>query len=365
MKFAGIPLRLHWTFSLMVLLIFILSWEGGFSWVLFTWNSLFIGSLFVCVILHEYGHALTARRYGITTRDIILTPIGGIARLEGMPSNPRHELVIAVAGPLVNIAIAGLLLFPTSYFFSPELNELKQVFLSGTLEVEDELSVILRYWMPALFLLNVVLATFNLLPAFPMDGGRILRALLAMRWGRLRATRLASRIGQGAGLLFVLIGYHSSHPGLIFIGIFIAFVATKEYKELYQYEHLRRQSIADIIQPVVFHLSVNDSPLKARAFLRQVQRKSLPVFDEQGTAIGQLSLKQLKILPEGEEAQKATIRPYLRPWPTRLFPEDSLLTALQKLHYSRSPWLPVFDGAVLIGVLSKGKIMEWLKNQKG
>ncbi len=355
MKFAGIPLRLHWTFSFMLLLIFLLSWDEVFSPVLFTWNLLFVGSLFTCVVLHEYGHALTARRYGITTRDIILTPIGGIARLEGMPANPLHELAIAFAGPLVNFLIAGLLLFPVFYFFPTELQHLKSAFFTGQLEVEEELSVILRYWLPALLFLNIGLATFNLMPAFPMDGGRILRALLSLRWSRLRATRIASRLGQFAGLVFLFTAYSLSHPGLFFIGIFIIITATQEYRSLYQYESLKSQTAARLVQPFPFCLSANDSLAQAYDFLKQVKHKRLPVLDEGGKVLGHFELKG-----EPAEAEKGEpLFKHIRPWPARLFAEDDLLTAFQKMQSSRSNWLPVFDkDDMLLGFLDKKKLKE-------
>ncbi len=353
MTFAGIPLRLHWTFSFMLLLIFFLSWDEGFSPVLFTWNLLFVGSLFTCVVLHEYGHALTARRYGIATRDIILTPIGGIARLEGMPANPLHELAIAFAGPLVNLFIAALLVFPAFYFFPTELSHLKSVFLTGELEVEEQLSIILRYWLPALLFLNLVLAGFNLLPAFPMDGGRILRALLSLRWSRLRATRIASRIGQVAGLLFAFLAYQFSHPGLAFIGVFIIITATREYRSLYRYENLKSQTAAPLVQPFPFGLSANDSLAQARNFLKQVELERLPVFDEKGTALGHFELKQSQM----EDEENELLFKHISPWPARLSAEDNLLTAFQKMQSSRSNWLPVFDrNNALLGFLDKKKL---------
>lgn len=354
--FAGIPLRFHWTFALVLLLIFVLSWDGAFSPVLFIWNLLFISSLFACVVLHEYGHALTAKRYGIKTQDILLTPIGGIARLKSMPSDPRQELLIALAGPLVNLLIAGLLLLPVLYFFPLEFKQIKSAFLSGALEVEDDLLHILRYWLPALLLLNLVLAGFNLLPAFPMDGGRILRALLSFKWNHLLATRIASRIGQIAGLAFIFIGYRSQHPGLIFIGAFVIFTAAQEYRNLYQYQLLSRQTTEQLMRPFVFCLSANDTLAHAKRFARQTQIAHLPVFQADGHTPGYFDPKSSK-----KAKDEDSVSQHITPWPQRLLTDDNLLTALHKLQSSRSKWLPVFKGQTLVGFLEKKKIAQLLK----
>ncbi len=360
-RFGGIPLRLHWTFGLLLPAAFALSRaEEGFSWILMLWNALFIGSLFACVVMHEYGHALMARHYGIGTQDILLTPIGGIARLQGLPSKPAHELAIAIAGPLVNVVIVALLAVPVWYFFTPEFHSITDSFFSKAPEVENRLSAVLRYWPPALLVFNIVLALFNLLPAFPMDGGRILRALLNLRTTRLRATRIASRIGQLAGLSFILIGFKIGHWGLIFIGTFVIITAAKEYRDLYEYERLRSETAGNLMKPSLFHLSVNNTLAEARALLRQTQTDSLPVLNDEGLAIGQFKWQQI---PEEAEAQNTPLNNYLLPWPGRLLPEDNLLTALQKLHRTRSESLPVFQGNTLLGLLSKKDVSEWMKKK--
>src|SRR6185503_17869907 len=164
-RFAGIDVFIHATFLL------ILGWVGYNYWIQYeNWGEVFKGILFIlalfgCVVLHEYGHALTARRYGIRTRDITLYPIGGVARLERMPDRPIEELWVALAGPAVNLVIAGILI--------------AYLVLTNSLSPITSLSLAQGSFLERLMALNVYLALFNLIPAFPMDGGRVLRALLA------------------------------------------------------------------------------------------------------------------------------------------------------------------------------------------
>jgi Zn-dependent protease len=212
-KLLGIDLYVHFTFVLLLVFFGVYYWRDSHSLEATFQGVVFIVALFGCVVLHELGHALMARRYGIKTRDITLLPIGGIARLEKMPEKPLQELWVTLAGPAVNVAIAIILtlgLAAASGFTSME-----QIGENGG-----------SFWQ-RLIVLNLVLAAFNLLPAFPMDGGRILRALLAMRLSRRRATVIAANVGQGMAVLFVVLGF-LYNPFLILIGIFVYLGAQAE-----------------------------------------------------------------------------------------------------------------------------------------
>ena len=212
-SFAGIRVYVHWTFVLLLGWILFSHLGQGHDWAEAWGGVAFIIALFGCVLLHEFGHALTAKHYGIRTQDITLLPIGGIARLERMPENPRHELWVTLAGPAVNVVIAGVL-FAVLVFAHPASEFLQVRLLKGNFLVR-------------LMWVNVFLGAFNLLPAFPMDGGRVLRALLSMRLGRARATRLAASIGQGMAILFGIAGFFGN-PMLIFIAIFVYLGAEAE-----------------------------------------------------------------------------------------------------------------------------------------
>jgi Zn-dependent protease/predicted transcriptional regulator len=214
-KIAGINIYIHWTFSILIIWIIYSNLRAGLTAVQVGWSVIFILSLFLCVTLHELGHALAARRYGILTKDITLYPIGGVARLEKMPEKPQQELVVALAGPAVNFLIT-LLLIPVLLNFTWDIDDNAKVLIIGPTN-----------FLPMLGILNVWLALFNLIPAFPMDGGRVLRALLAMRMDRVKATQIAAGIGKLLAFGFVVTGFYLN-PFLIFIGLFIILGANAE-----------------------------------------------------------------------------------------------------------------------------------------
>jgi len=204
-RLFGIPVYLHTTFLLLMGFILLAQWREGGNLVAAIGGVLFILAIFATIVLHELGHALTARRFGIRTKDITLLPIGGIARLERMPDVPRHELYVALAGPAVNLAIAAI------------------VFSIGTLAGMHPLLALPTASVGPLdrfMAINVWLAVFNLIPAFPMDGGRALRALLAERTDYVRATQIAASLGQGLALIFGVVGF-LFNPFLVFIALLV------------------------------------------------------------------------------------------------------------------------------------------------
>ena len=213
-RVAGTAIRIHITFLMLLAWIGFSAWRSGGEQAALQ-SLAFICSLFLCVLLHEFGHITMARRFGIQTPDVTLLPIGGVASLERMPEKPSQELAVALAGPAVNVVIA-IVLFG---------------FLGATLP--DDISKIDD---PRLGLLaklagaNVFLVLFNMIPAFPMDGGRVLRAVLAMRMGPQRATRIAAKIGQGLAFGLGFLGLFGN-PMLIFIAIFVYVAAAGESQE--------------------------------------------------------------------------------------------------------------------------------------
>jgi Zn-dependent protease/CBS domain-containing protein len=208
-RVSGIDVRVHATFLLLLLFWGYVGYtEGGQSAAIF--SVVFISLLFFCVLLHEFGHAFAARAYGIKTPDITLLPIGGVARLERMPENAAQELVIAIAGPLVNVVIA--LVLWVALGLPHHLIGLGYSASSVHLIASQLLYV------------NIMLVVFNLIPAFPMDGGRVLRALLAFRLDHVQATRIAAKVGQAFAVIFVIVGIWGI-PGLLAPNMFLVFIA--------------------------------------------------------------------------------------------------------------------------------------------
>jgi Zn-dependent protease len=212
-KFAGINVYLHATFILLLAWITLMPWMAGHSIATMLSGLAFMLALFGSVLLHEFGHALTAKIYGIGTHDITLLPIGGMSRMERMPEEPKQELTVALAGPAVNIVIAATLLVVLT--------------ATDTWVPLDKLALTQGSFLERVLLANVSLLFFNLLPAFPMDGGRALRALLAFRMNYGQATRLAAAVGQVFAVIFGLIGL-LVNPLLVLIAVFVWFAASQE-----------------------------------------------------------------------------------------------------------------------------------------
>jgi stage IV sporulation protein FB len=278
-RIAGIDVKVHATFFLLLAWIGWISHRAGGAAAAID-GIIFVCLIFLCVLLHEFGHALAARRYGIKTPDITLLPIGGVARLERMPDKPSEEIVVAAAGPLVNIVIAALLGIVIG--------------LSGHLP-DPNLVQATGISLPArLFAVNVWLVIFNAIPAFPMDGGRVLRALLAMRMDYARATSIAASIGQGIAAIFFMMGlFGIGNPMLILIAVFVYFGAANEaaFAQIKSVTSGLRVSAAMVtqFQSLPLHATLNEA---IEALLRTSQHE-FPVVDELGKVRGILTRNDL------------------------------------------------------------------------
>jgi Zn-dependent protease len=212
-KFSGIDLKVHATFAIIIVWVIYNHIIAGDDLRTAVESLIFVLAIFTCVILHEFGHALTAKKYGINTLDIILLPIGGVARLERMPEDPKQELWVALAGPAVNVLIA-FIIFLILFLTSSPIPLINIEIFTGS-------------FLAKLMALNIILVVFNMLPAFPMDGGRVLRASLALRMNYAKSTNIASKIGKAMAILFGIVGLYYN-PFLVFIAVFVWFGANQE-----------------------------------------------------------------------------------------------------------------------------------------
>ncbi|MCA9262530.1 MAG: site-2 protease family protein [Planctomycetales bacterium] len=232
-RVAGIDISVHWSFILLLIYVLAATVSTGSGAAHAMQQLLFVAGAFTCVVLHELGHALAARGFGIATQGIMLLPIGGVANLERIPRNPFQELVIAIAGPLVNVLIAAVLAAVL-------------IGISGLQTLTSSAGIVEGLLLTRLFAFNVVMILFNLLPAFPMDGGRILRALLALRWPYLWSTERAVLIGQLMAVAFGVLGLFTT-PMLMLIALFVYFAGQAELDMLAveQREALQRRKFPE------------------------------------------------------------------------------------------------------------------------
>ncbi len=263
-RLFGSELRVHVTFFLLLAWIAWAGWaEGGPQAA--AANTVFVLLLFACVIAHEFGHALTARRFGIRTPDVTLLPIGGVARLERMPENPREEILVALAGPAVNVVIFLILFVLGATRNMPALDDAHGLTFAN---LPGQLAQI-----------NLWLALFNLLPAFPMDGGRVLRALLAFRMDRVTATRRAAQIGQVLAFGMGLAGFATGNIILLFIGLFIMMAAGSESSEVEMRSITRGLRVRDAMITEFEALAPDDTLEAAATALVRTTQHEFPVVD--------------------------------------------------------------------------------------
>jgi Zn-dependent protease len=342
-KLLGIDVYVHFTFLLLLVFLGFYYWRATQDVDAALRGVAFIVALFGCVVLHELGHALMARRYGIKTRDITLLPIGGIARLEKMPENPLQELWVALAGPAVNVVIAAVLLVGLA--------------ATGGFTPLEEVSVTGGSFWQRLMVLNLVLVAFNLLPAFPMDGGRVLRALLAMRLGRRRATAIAANVGQGMAILFGILGFFYN-PFLIFIGIFVYLGAQAEAGIVEMQSALADLRVRDAMMTRFRTLAAHDTLGKAVEELLAGSQQDFPVV-ENDQPIGILRRNDLvKALSEGRRDDAVTAG-MSRDCET-VDEATPLKVAVQSMHARQCATMPVVASGRMVGLLTLENISEMI-----
>lgn len=344
--FGGIPVYIHATFLLIIAWVVLVHWTSGETVGSIIGGVIFVLALFLCVVLHEYGHALTARRYGIKTRDITLLPIGGVARLERMPDDPMQELKVALAGPAVNVAIAAVL-----YLW---------LVLTRGLSPLSDLTVTQGSFAERLMFVNIFLVIFNLIPAFPMDGGRVLRALLALKTDYTRATQTAATIGQGIALLFGFIGLFTN-PFLVFIALFVWIGAAQESTMVKVRSALGGVPVEKAMLTDFKTVSPDDALSRLIELTMSGSQQDFPVSDGFGI-VGMVAHKDL-IRGLSEFGESATVGRIMRREFDVLDPGDMLETAFTRLHSKDLMTVPVARNGNLVGLLTMDNVGEYMRIQ--
>jgi Zn-dependent protease len=340
-RLFGIDVHLHFTFLLLLGFIGFAYWQRTHQIQAALLGVAFILALFGCVLLHELGHALMARRYGIKTQDITLLPIGGLARLERMPENPVQELWVALAGPAVNVAIAAVLWLWLS--------------LSGGFASAEEFGSAGEPFVQRLLVVNVFLVIFNLLPAFPMDGGRVLRALLATRLGRRRATAIAANVGQGMAILFGVVGFFHN-PFLVFIAIFVYLGAQAEAGLVEMQSALGSLRVRDAMMTRFRVLSASDSLGRAVDELLAGSQQDFPVVDND-QPVGILRRNDL-VKALSDNRRDASVAEFMCRNCRSVSEADPLAPVVESMHREACGTLPVSRDGEMVGLLTLENISE-------
>ncbi|MEO6742372.1 MAG: site-2 protease family protein [Chthoniobacteraceae bacterium] len=350
-RIAGTEIRIHLTFFLLLAWLGAAGYQsGGLREALNV--VLLVCLVFLCVLLHEFGHAFAARRCGIRTPDITLFPFGGVARVERMPENPRQEIFIALAGPAVNVVIAGVLwiaLAVAGHTVRPE-----------PMGQADSLAI-------EILSVNVMLLLFNLIPAFPMDGGRVLRALLAMRLGHARATRIAAQIGQAIAVALGFIGSFGfsalkigPNPMLILVAFFVFMAAANEAGAAQMQSVTRGLSVAEAMVTGFKALPRNASLGEAADVLLHTSQHEFPVIDPDGTLRGIFTRSEL-VAALRESGPEAPVLDVMRRDFPIVHPRTPFDEAFQMMQESGTTVLPVTDDeGLLVGLFTMENIGEML-----
>jgi Zn-dependent protease len=343
---SGIKIIVHWTFFLLIAWVVFedLHRGGNLESVLF--NIFFITAVFLCVILHELGHALMAKRFNIKIEKITLLPIGGMASFEKLPESPKKELFIVIAGPLVNLVIVILL-----YFMVPVQSFIQLNFIETS-------EVLMRYNLQSflffLFIINVGLVVFNIIPAFPMDGGRILRALLEIKIGRVKATKVASSLGLMIAVIFFLVGVFYN-PFLIFIALFIILGALSENQMVQQLALLDGHTAEEAM---LLHFTI----FKPKDSIDVVVNKLLAGTETNFVVVEGDTIKGIlnhKTIIENSNKTILVEDIMIKNFKT-VNSSDNLKSIYQLIYHDKQELFPVLDNTKLIGVIDAANLNEYI-----
>lgn len=342
-EYAGIAVYIHATFLLLIGWIALLHWMQLQTLQAVIGSVVFILAIFACVLLHEFGHALMAKRYGIRTKDITLLPIGGVARLERMPDKPIEELWVALAGPAVNVAI-----FVALYLVVAAQISFRTV---------EQVDVVQGSLLVRLMIVNLFLAGFNLLPAFPMDGGRVLRALLAMRMDYVRSTNIAAALGQGMAFLFGFLGLFLN-PFLLFIALFVWIGAAQEASAVQLRSALGGIPVQRAMLTDFRTVSPHDTLEHVVRLILSGWQQDFPV-QEYGRVTGVLTRSDL-LNALAQRGPETLVRDVMQSEFEVVDAGDMLENVLQRLINCSCHSVPVMKNGELVGLLTMDNVGEFM-----
>jgi Zn-dependent protease/CBS domain-containing protein len=370
----GIPVFIHWSFWL--LFFFVAYISTSFSSIAF--NSVYVLALFVCVVMHEFGHALSARFYGVSTQDITILPIGGVARLDKMPEKPLQEFVVAIAGPAVNVVIAlvlGLIVYG-SFSFQLGAAEIRAVVADGETPINMLFTLLIS---------NIGLVVFNMIPAFPMDGGRVFRALLSIRLGRSRATYIASIFGQVISVGFIIFAllpllryvftpytdigmsltfiWWKFQPVLALISVFIFTTARNEYKSVRMDEIMSRHTVVNVLRPHFTRLKTSDLMQTASTEMAKGVESNFLVFDDADILRGVLQDDDILDAAKNKHYD-ALVFTYMTHELKKISPFDSIKDVYYKMLETGQYLMPVMQNDTVTGVVDMVMLQNFIKFQE-
>ena len=380
-RLFGIPVFVHWSFSLLFLYIAYMGFTENHSWEYISTMCFYIICTFGCVLLHEFGHVLSARYFGIGTQDVIILPIGGLARLNKIPEKPVQELIVAIAGPLVNVALCILFVLALVFGYGAELY-FSELFLDNP--PHDLLFDVNK---SATFLLlmakaNFVLMLFNLIPAFPMDGGRVFRALMSMQFSRTRATLIASVLGQICAVGFLLYAVTpllkdvfspdswlekyltdkkdwTFQPVLAFVSFFIFNAARNEYKYVRMDEIMSRHTIANVLRTQFTRLRTIDLMQTPILEMRKGRENNFLVFSDDEMLSGVLQDDEIMVASKNND-QDALVLTYMTKDFEKTVPYESIKTIYYKMLATDQYLMPVMNDNEVVGVVDMHVLQNFI-----
>jgi Zn-dependent protease len=344
-KIAGINIAIHWTFAILIAFIVYNNYRAGHSTEQMLWSVLFVLSIFFTVFLHEMGHSLAARKFGVKTKSITMLPIGGVASLERIPEKPSEELIVAIAGPAVNI---GLALITYLFIDFPSAENLPDILKGGV----NASNFFIQF-----FIVNIWLSVFNLIPAFPMDGGRILRALLSYKLPRHTATTIAARIGQFIAIIFIFIGFYTN-PFLIFIGIFIILGAYSESEMVKTNFMLKGVKAKDVAMKNFISIDENETLEKAVQHLLNSQSSAFIITSGNAPVLTLSRDEIIQALSAGKKYDP--IKEIANGQLHKVDAEEPVEKIYSFMQVNRLPLIAVFHNNHFLGVIDAENILEFL-----